>query len=166
MKFNIDWNNNHKNLEYTLDFLKDQLLLDIWEQSGIEKNQTAIYLHQMTQPYQWMNNIVKQVNEKFNLSHCSYAFHKLKPGNFLAMHSDKFSFFKKTYNITEENKIRRIIIFLEDGQDGHILIVNNNCYINWKKGEYVSWTGSDLHLAANLGICDRYTLQITGISND
>ncbi len=166
MKFDIDWTDNHKNLEYKLDYLKDQSLLEIWQESGIKKNQTKIYLHQMMQPYHWMNNIVKQIDETFNLLHCSYAFHKIKPGNFLGIHSDKFSFFKQTYNISDSSKIKRVIIFVEDSQDGHILIVNNKCYINWKKGEYVSWTGSDPHLAANLGVCDRYTLQVTGISND
>jgi hypothetical protein len=166
MRFDINWGDRHKNLEYRLDYLKDQEFLDIWQSSGIEKSQTEIYLHQMSQPYQWMGHIVKKIKEEFNLSNCSYAFHKLKPGKFLGMHSDKYSFFKKTYNILDESKIRRIIIFLENGQDGHILIVNDKCYMNWKAGDWVCWTGSDPHLAANLGIHDRYTLQITGISND
>jgi hypothetical protein len=164
--FDIDWNDKHKDLEYTVDYFKDNSVLNLWESSGIKKDQTKIYLHQMTKPYIWMNHVVTQINNRFNLSNCTYAFHKITPGNFLAMHSDYYAYFKKNNNIVDSDRIKRIIIFLEDGHPGHILIVNNVCYINWKKGAYASWVGSDPHLAANLGICDRYTLQITGVIND
>jgi hypothetical protein len=163
--FNIDWVDNHKNLEYHSEYFKDQDLLNNWCKGGIKKTQTKIYLHQIDQPYSWMNNIVTQVNNVFNLADCSYAFHKITPGNFLPMHSDRFDFFKERFSVVDINNIRRIIIFLDKGHDGHLLIVNNQCYINWKKGDYVCWSGSDPHLAANLGTHDRYTLQITGVVN-
>lgn len=165
-KFNVSWVNNHRFLDYKLDYLKDDHLLSIWKNNGIDKNQTKIYLHQMTEPYNWMGDIVNQVAFSKNLKHVSFAFHKIPPGNFLGMHSDKYGLFRKKYNITDINKIHRIIVFLEDACDGHLLISKDKAYINWKKGDSCSWIGSDKHLAANLGIIDRYTLQITGLIND
>jgi hypothetical protein len=164
--FNINWGDQHKNLEYKLDYFKDTESLKLWQDSGIDQEQTKIHLHQTEQPYIWMDDLVKQINNVFSISNCSYAFHKITPGNFLSMHSDKFEFFKKRFNVTEIHRIQRIIIFLENGDPGHILIVNNKCFVNWKRGEHSSWIGSTPHLAANLGITDRYTLQITGIIND
>jgi hypothetical protein len=164
--FNINWVDQHKNLEYKIDYFKDAETLKLWQDSGIDKTQTKIYLHQIKKPYVWMFDLINQVNNFFNISNCSYAFHKITPGNFLLMHSDKFDFFKKKFNIQEIHKIQRIIIFLEKGDPGHILIVNDKCFMNWKRGEYASWIGGTPHLAANLGTTDRYTLQITGIVND
>lgn len=162
----IDWLDNHKNLNYTPTFFKDEALLNFWETSGIKINQTLIYLHQTSNPYPWMSNLIENVNKIFNLQHCSYAFHKITPGNFLPTHSDKYQTFKEKFSVSYISKIKRIIIFLDDGKDGHILTVKNKSYIYWKKGQYVSWSGNDAHLAANLGTEDRYTLQITGLTKD
>ncbi len=165
-KFNISWVDNHRYLEYNLDYLKDDLFLSTWETAGIEKNQTKIFLHQIPKPYDWMKDVVDQVSNHYRLTHLSFSFHKITPGNFLAMHSDKYGLFRQKFKIDEVNRIQRTIVFLEDADDGHILIVGDTSYINWKKGDSVSWTGEEKHLAANLGLTDRYTLQITGLIND
>lgn len=164
--YNINWQTKHRELEYKLDYLKDEQLLSLWSMNGIQKDQTKIYLHQMIDPYDWMNDVVKQIIETNSLKYPSFAFHKIPPGNFLGMHSDKYGLFRKKHHIQDINKIKRIIVFLEDAVDGHILIVGNNSYINWKKGESVSWVGDQKHLAANLGLQDRYTFQITGLMDD
>jgi len=78
------------------------------------------------------------------------------------MHSDKYGFYSSKYNITNLNLIKRHIVFLEDCDPGHMLIVKDQVYANWKSGDVVSWQGTDMHSAINLGVTDRYTLQITG----
>ena len=41
-------------------------------------------------------------------------------------------------------------------------VFNNEPIVNWKSGDYFIWGGKVPHMAANIGVEDRYTLQITG----
>lgn len=103
------------------------------------------------------------LSNEFNwLKNKSYALHKMRPGLVLPFHSDLYSKYSKYYNVPDINNIVRVIIFVEDWLPGHILqFVDYNVPV-WKSGEFVIWSGSTKHLAANLGNHDRYTLQITG----
>lgn len=101
---------------------------------------------------------------EFNwISDKHYAVHKMIPGSILPLHRDKYSYFSSKLNITDFDKIVRVIIFLEDHKIGHILQVENCPVGYWKAGDYVLWQGKKAHLAANFGNEDRYSLQITGI---
>jgi len=91
-----------------------------------------------------------------------YAVHEMIPGSLLPLHRDKYSFFKKINEIENENEIIRIIVFLQDKMPGHLLEIDNCSVTNWVAGDWVKWRGTALHLAANLGNSNRYTLQITG----
>jgi len=51
---------------------------------------------------------------------------------------------------------------LEDWKPGHYLEVNGKPYVNWQAGDTVEWAYDTPHMAANIGLEDRYTLQITG----
>jgi hypothetical protein len=53
-------------------------------------------------------------------------------------------------------------VFLEDWKPGHYFEGNDIAKVNWKAGDVVEWQYDAPHLAANLGLEPRYTLQITG----
>jgi hypothetical protein len=90
----------------------------------------------------------------------------MQPATILPLHTDTYSRYS-TENQCTVDKIRRIIVFLEDWQSGHISEVDQNPITNWRKGDWISWTGSTEHMAANIGHRPRYTLQITTrITND
>lgn len=165
MKFKLDLNNQYKLLNYRQAYFKDSPQVKFWLESGLTEQQLQMGIHQMSNPYPWMSSVVKQAN-KLKLNNISFAFHKITPGCFLPMHSDTYDYFKEKYSLKDISLIQRTIIFLEDALEGHILIVNNKCFLNWEAGDTVTWFGEDKHLAANLGVVDRYTLQITGIRNE
>lgn len=108
-------------------------------------------------------NISDHIIEDFNLDYVSLAVQKMLPGMILPYHSDKFNFYLSQYSEIKINQIKRIIVFLENWKPGHISEIDGESHVNWKQGDWISWTGSTPHLAANLGFEDRYTLQITGI---
>jgi hypothetical protein len=62
--------------------------------------------------------------------------------------------------------VRRVLVLLEDWKSGHYLEVDQIGIINWSAGDYVIWNYDCQHAASNIGIEDRYTLQITGELND
>jgi hypothetical protein len=51
---------------------------------------------------------------------------------------------------------------LEDWKSGHYLEANGEPVVNWSAGQVVEWVNDTPHMAANIGLEDRYTLQITG----
>jgi nitrite reductase/ring-hydroxylating ferredoxin subunit len=51
---------------------------------------------------------------------------------------------------------------MEDWKPGHYLEVSGKGFVNWGAGDYFMWKNFCPHAAANIGIEDRYTLQITG----
>jgi hypothetical protein len=53
-------------------------------------------------------------------------------------------------------------VFLEDWKSGHYFEGNDVAKVNWRAGDVVEWQYDASHMAANLGLEPRYTLQITG----
>jgi hypothetical protein len=54
------------------------------------------------------------------------------------------------------------LVLLEDWKPGHYFEVAGTPYVNWHSGDIVEWVYNVPHAAANIGLEDRYTLQITG----
>jgi hypothetical protein len=54
------------------------------------------------------------------------------------------------------------LVLLEDWCPGHYFEVAGIPYVNWHAGDIVEWVYNVPHAAANIGLEDRYTLQITG----
>ena len=108
----------------------------------------------------------KLFDEEFSwLKHKSYAISKMKPGDILPYHYDKYAYYTKTYNV-EIDDVHRVIVFLEDWKPGHFLQFLHKGIVNWSAGDWETWQGSTVHSAGNFGHEDRYILQITGIKND
>ena len=83
------------------------------------------------------------------------------PGNVIPLHRDTFFKIKSQY---PDNKrpVVRCNIYLEDWKPGHFLQYNDNIDTHWKKGNGHMWDSEVLHIGANAGMEDKYTLQISG----
>ena len=88
------------------------------------------------------------------------------PGTVLPNHADTYARFCKIHNIQDTGSIFRAVIFLENWQSGHYFEINQDPVVEWCAGETIIWNNDTLHLAANMGMTDRYTLQITGVPNE
>ena len=79
------------------------------------------------------------------------------------MHQDTYKRYIELFKLEgQEYTIRRAIVFLEDWASGHYLELKDVPVIGWKKGFTVIWAYDAPHMAANIGLTPRYTLQITG----
>ena len=70
--------------------------------------------------------------------------------------------YKRIHNI-DHDRVLRIVIFLEDWQSGHYIEVDGNPIYEWKAGDWVAWKYMTKHVAANIGMTNRYTMQVTGM---
>ena len=92
------------------------------------------------------------------------------PGNVITLHRDTFFQINKKFPDDTRTKVRANI-YLQDWEIGHIIQykdLNNEWQTSthWAAGEGFLWDSSVLHVGANIGLKDKYTLQISGFLKD
>jgi hypothetical protein len=87
------------------------------------------------------------------------------PGNVIPLHRDTFYQINQQYPDRKELKVRANI-YLEDYKVGHFIQYRHNdkwiTSDNWNQGEGFVWDSSVIHLSANAGFENKYTMQISG----
>jgi hypothetical protein len=87
------------------------------------------------------------------------------PGSTIPLHRDTFYQVYQKYPDRTERKVRANV-FLEDYKIGHLIqylnLGNIETSTRWRAGEGFMWDSSILHLGANNGLENKYTLQISG----
>lgn len=90
------------------------------------------------------------------------------PGNTIALHRDTFYQINRKYPDDKRQKVRANI-YLEDWKVGHMIQYQDindlnrwKTSDNWLAGEGFIWNSKVLHLSANAGMKDKFTLQISG----
>ena len=95
------------------------------------------------------------------LDHSKIWMHSLSPGNYIPIHSDGFTGYKKVFGLTDE-RIARVIIFCEDWQPGQMSDVGHHLIYDWRAGDYIGWYDQTPHAAYNFSMMTRYAIMITG----
>lgn len=91
------------------------------------------------------------------------SYYRMNTGTVLPTHQDLYAKYIDLFQLQgQEHTIRRAIVFLEDWQPGHYAEYMDSPFVEWKAGDTVEWPYATPHMAANLGVTPRYTLQITG----
>ena len=83
------------------------------------------------------------------------------PGNVIPLHRDTFFKIVSQYP-NNKRTIVRCNIYLEDWKAGHFLQYNDEVDTHWKRGDGHMWDIQVLHIGANAGMEDKYTLQVSG----
>jgi hypothetical protein len=95
------------------------------------------------------------------------SYYRMSTGTVLPTHGDLYVKYKELFGLVgREHTIRRAIVFLEDWKPGHYAEIQGNPIVEWRAGTVLEWTYDTPHMAANLGLDHRYTLQITGHVDD
>jgi len=92
-----------------------------------------------------------------------------RPGNVIPVHRDTFFQINKKFPDDKRTKVRANI-HIEDWKIGHLIQYNDNenwaTYTHWKQGEGLLWDSTVEHIGANIGLNDKYTLQLSGFLNE
>ena len=158
------WDDEYKHLKYKKLPFNNQYDVSKWREKGY--NQDERYFtgqmcgHNEVQP-SWNDKIVEWVREEFELEDIGCCYYRMVTNEILPTHGDDYKLYREKFDC-ELDDINRIIIFLEDWKSGHYFEMDGEPKVNWKAGNYIVWKGGIEHMAANIGIEDRYTLQITG----
>ena len=91
------------------------------------------------------------------------SYYRMNTGTVLPTHGDLYKRYVEIFRLQgQEHRIHRAIVFLQDWQSGHYAECKGQPFVDWSAGDVVEWCYDTEHMAANLGINPRYTLQITG----
>lgn len=156
------WDDEFKTLDYVNEPFNDTEETRTWLAAGFPGKFTGDMADMRGRQPSWNNQFVEFYQAEGWKDVCT-SYYRMMPGTILPTHSDLYTKYVELFNLSgQEKSIRRAVIFLEDWAPGHYAEYLDSPYTEWKAGYAVEWAYDQLHMAANVGLTPRYTLQITG----
>lgn len=146
-----------KKLNYEKQPISDEEI-KTWQSQGYDyiKSFTGS-MYDNTKP---MPGFVERIKTMLPYKNMTFTFYKMSTLEIMPTHRDHYNTYRKLFGVPYQD-VRRILIMLEDWKPGHYLEIDGEGIVNWIAGDYFIWENNVPHAASNIGIEDRYTLQIT-----
>ena len=156
------WDDEYLHLDYEVETFNNPLDTERWIEQGYQGKFTgAMCDMRKTQP-SWNHQFIKYF-QNLGWQDIGTSYYRMDTGTILPVHQDTYKKYVELFNLQgQEHTIRRAIVFLEDWASGHYLELDDIPVTGWRKGFTVIWAYDRPHMAANIGLTPRYTLQITG----
>lgn len=115
------------------------------------------------QAFEMTDDIIEFAESLF--PRCSISIMRQPPGQTLPSHEDTFFRFANTHSVDPYDCVR-VNIFLEDWQSGHYFEINHTPIVPWTAGNAVIIYRDEPHLSGNMGMTEKYTMQVTGVASE
>jgi hypothetical protein len=153
----------YKHLDYISEQFNDTVTLGHWRDMGHTGAIGGLLCDMRNPQPSWNDKIIDTFVKVYGWKDIGTSYYKMLPGSSLPEHQDTYKKYIEIFNLQgKEQSIWRSIVFLEEWQSGHYLEIDGKPHTGWSKGSVVTWQYNTPHIAANLGMTPRYTLQITG----
>jgi hypothetical protein len=160
------WDDEYKHLEYINELFNDVPLQHQWIAQGFANKFTGDMCDMRSTQPSW-NQRFLDIFAGQGWKDIGTSYYRMNTGTVLPTHGDLYLKYIDLFDLKgREHTIRRAVVFLEDWQSGHYAEYQDVAFVNWRAGATVEWTYDAPHMAANLGLTPRYTLQITGHVDD
>jgi len=160
------WDDEYKKLNYIQEPFNDPQSVAMWVKQGYHSNFTGEMCDMRSAQPAWNNKFIDHF-AGLGWKDIGTSYYCMKTGTVLPIHKDLYKKYIKIFDLKgRESTIRRAIVMLEDWRSGHYLEILGNPKVNWKAGDVFEWIYDAPHMAANIGLDNRYTLQITGHIDD
>lgn len=156
------WDDEFKQLDYIREPFNDTDSLARWTTLGYTGPFTGAMCDMRSQQPSWNQRFIDYFEAR-GWKDIGTSYYRMDTNTILPVHGDLYKRYVELFNLQEkEHWIYRAIVFLEDWKSGHYLELDNEPITNWRAGDAVVWRYDTPHMAANIGLEARYTLQITG----
>ena len=162
--YNIDrfWDDEFKNLDYINEPFNDQEDVRHWLASGYQPKFCGGMADMRGRQPSWNHRFVEHFGS-LGWKDIGTSYYRMTSGTVMPVHQDRYVKYIDLFSLQgQENNIRRALVLLEDWRPGHYLEVQGRPFVDWQAGTTVEWNYDVPHMAANIGLEPRYTLQITG----
>jgi len=156
------WDNEYKHLDYVNEEFNDPEQTQAWQSLGYANQFTGDMCDMRSAQPSWNQRFI-DVFSTLGWKDIGTSYYRMNTGTVLPTHSDLYKKYIELFELHgQESTIHRAVVFLEDWAPGHYAEYMDLPYTQWIAGSIVEWTYDTPHMAANLGLTPRYTLQITG----
>jgi hypothetical protein len=164
IKYNLQvfWDDEFKDLDYVNESFNDFAQLLIWKGQGYVNKFTGDMCDMRSPQPSWNQKFIDFYTD-LGWKDVGTSYYRMGTGTILPTHKDLYKKYIELFNLQgQEHTIRRAIVFLEDWRPGHYAEYLNEPFVKWTAGSTVEWIYDTPHMAANMGLDPRYTLQLTG----
>mgnify|MGYP003344019637 CR=1 FL=1 len=164
IKYNLEvfWDTEYKNLNYKNEPFNDAVGITQWIDQGYPHRFTGDMCDMRSPQPSWNHKFIKHF-ESLGWQDVGTSYYRMATGTVLPTHRDLYLKYIDLFDLQgQEHTIRRAIVFLENWKSGHYFEGLEVPLTEWTAGTVVEWTYDTPHMAANIGLEPRYTLQITG----
>ena len=156
------WDDEFKTLDYISEPFNDPDSVELWLAQGYSPRICGELCDMRHRLPTWSKRFV-DIYTAQGWKNIGLAFYRMRTGTVMPVHRDLYKRYIELFDLKgQEHTIRRALVLLEDWKPGHYLEVEGRPCVNWCAGDTVEWVYDTPHAAANIGLQDRYTLQITG----
>lgn len=164
IKYHIErfWDDEFKTIAYVQEPFNDPDSVALWLKQGYHTKICGDLADMRHELPSWAGKFI-EIYQHQGWKDIGLAFYRMPTGTVMPVHQDLYRRYIEVFNLQgQELSIRRALLLLEDWKPGHYLEVGGRPYVDWSAGDTVEWAYDEPHMAANIGLEDRYTLQITG----
>ena len=164
VKYNLEvfWDDEFKALDYINEPFNDPISVNQWINQGYQSKITGMLADMRGRQPSWNYKFIEHFTA-LGWKDIGTAYYQMSTGTVVPVHGDLYKKYIELFNLQgKEHTIHRALVLLEDWKSGHYLELSGVPIVDWKAGTVVEWLYDTPHMAANIGLEDRYTLQITG----
>jgi hypothetical protein len=160
------WDDEFKSLEYVNEPFNDPGSVEKWRELGFQGKICGDMADMRGRQPSWNHRFI-EIYQALGWLDIGTSYYRMTTDTVMPQHRDLYKAYIQRFQLQgQERTIRRALVFLEDWKQGHYFDCGEQAVVNWKAGDVVEWTYDTPHSAANIGVADRYTLQITGHVDD
>lgn len=158
----VFWNDEFKRIDYVQEPFNDPQDVALWLSQGYQPKICGDMADmRMPQP-SWNHRFIDLWHAK-GWQDIGTSYYRMTSGTVMPVHQDRYMRYIARFALQgREQNIWRALILLEDWKPGHYLEVQGRPFVAWRAGTVIEWRYDVPHMAANIGLEPRYTLQITG----
>jgi hypothetical protein len=158
----VFWDDEFKNLDYIQEHYNDPLDVQRWLAQGYQSKICGDMADMRGRQPEWNHRFIEYFQSQ-GWQNIGTSYYRMTSGTVMPVHEDRYVRYIDLFDLRgREHTIRRALILLEDWRPGHYLEVAGEPFVKWKAGMAVEWIYDTPHMAANIGLEPRYSLQITG----
>ena len=162
--YNLDvfWDDEYKYLDYISEPFNDPEDMARWTAAGYQSKFCGDMADMRGRQPSWNHRFVEYF-EAQGWKDIGTSYYRMTSGTVMPVHQDRYVKYIQLFDLKgREHTIRRALVLLEHWRPGHYLEVQAQPLVDWTAGTVAEWTFDTPHMAANIGLEPRYTLQITG----
>lgn len=158
----VFWDDEFQDLDYIQEPFNDTEDVQQWLAQGYQPKICGDMADMRGRQPSWNHRFLAHF-AKLGWQNIGTSYYRMTSGTVMPVHQDRYVKYIDLFRLQgREHTIRRALVLLQDWRPGHYLEVADRAFVHWTAGTVVEWCYDTPHMAANVGLQARYTLQITG----